>query len=84
MTTSKVDFTIETIHGDVTIACSYPEDHGRALIAALATIGDRLPSLMDQLQQIGDTSIDEFLTEKGLSLDTDPGDEDLYDEDDDQ
>lgn len=81
-TSSKVDFTIETIHGDVTIACTYPEDHGRALIAALATIGDRLPSLMDQLQQIGDASIDEFLTERGLSYG--PEDEDLYDEDDDQ
>lgn len=82
MTTSKVDFTIETSHGDVTIACSYPEDHGRALIAALATIGARLPSLMDQLQQIGDASIDEFLTERSLSYG--PEDEDLYDEDDDQ
>lgn len=82
MTTSKVDFTIETIHGDVTIACSYPEDHGRALVAALATIGDRLPSLMDQLQQIGDASIDEFLTERSLSYG--PEDEDLYDEADDQ
>ena len=82
MTTSKVDFTIETNSGDVTIACSYPEDHGRALIAALATIGDRLPSLMDQLQQIGYASIDEFLTERGLSYG--PEDEDLYDEDDDQ
>lgn len=82
MTTSKVDFTIETIHGDVTIACSFPEDHGRALIAALATIGDRLPSLMDQLQQLGDASIDEFLTERSLSYG--PEDEDLYDEADDQ
>lgn len=82
MTTSKVDFTIETNSGDVTIACSYPEDHGRALIAALATIGDRLPSLMHHLRKIGDTSIDEFLPERGLSIDAEP--EDLYDEDDDQ
>ena len=76
MTTSKVDFTIETAHGDVTIACSYPKDHGRALIAALVSVSDRLPSLTRQLQQIGDTSIYELLNELGVSYGAEDEDDD--------